>query len=524
MANYCEYKVTVKGRKNACYAFFGSMSMADDPRTISETGDENNFTLQFEGTCKWDVDSYCTPWEGEVPVQIPEGATAAYLYAVDYQYKTVRDRSRMFQVEVWCNSADIDGYNPKKGPQETFEHYINGKAIRVECPEELRINKSVNRVTPLFSKEDIEDIESNSNDSAEEFVIEDGVLKKYNGSGSDVTIPEGVKVIADDAFLWCKSLTNITIPFGVTDIGDSAFSCCENLGNVTIPDSVTRIGPRAFFNTKLKEIAIPNSVTSLGFAAFSNCKSLLDVTIPDSVTDFGGSVFSGSVFASCSSLTNVVLPKNITRIDDGMFQYCRSLRSITIPDGVISIGDSAFEGCTRLESVVIPQSVTTIMAKTFFGCTSLTEFRVLNPKCKIGAYLFGPELPSGLDERIASIHRQLTDKDTKEYLLKKRIWEKLTLDTQADIFLMHQGKSMVPDYAAIITNPDLFGQELLVQISQKPSTKECAAVATFMTMFSQTVAKETLQNLYEALKSYKNATKALASVEADAAVMARLNG
>ena len=36
--------------------------------------------------------------------------------------------------------------------------------------------------------------------NAKEFFIENGVLKKYKGSGGDVTIPDGVTSIGENAF------------------------------------------------------------------------------------------------------------------------------------------------------------------------------------------------------------------------------------------------------------------------------------------------------------------------------------
>ena len=59
-----------------------------------------------------------------------------------------------------------------------------------------------------------------------DFIIENGVLKKYVGPGGDVVVPEGVTNIGDQAFYDCSSLTSITLPDGLTSIGDCAFYDC----------------------------------------------------------------------------------------------------------------------------------------------------------------------------------------------------------------------------------------------------------------------------------------------------------
>ena len=60
---------------------------------------------------------------------------------------------------------------------------------------------------------------SNMND----FVIENGVLKKYKGPGGDAVIPDGVTSIGKSAFSACRSLTGVMIPDSVTEIGDMLF-------------------------------------------------------------------------------------------------------------------------------------------------------------------------------------------------------------------------------------------------------------------------------------------------------------
>ncbi|MBQ5545266.1 MAG: leucine-rich repeat domain-containing protein, partial [Clostridia bacterium] len=90
-----------------------------------------------------------------------------------------------------------------------------------------------------------------------DFVIEDGVLTEYNGSGGDVVIPDSVKEIGGGAFSGCKKLTSVMIPDSVEGIGWGTFSGCARLTSVTIPNSVTWIDNSVFSGcSSLKEILV----------------------------------------------------------------------------------------------------------------------------------------------------------------------------------------------------------------------------------------------------------------------------
>ena len=79
------------------------------------------------------------------------------------------------------------------------------------------------------------------------FIIKNGILKKYLGNDSHVEIPNGVTEIGKFAFYNHYNLESISIPDTVTKIGESAFDGCSNLKGIDVPDSVTEVGPRAFF-------------------------------------------------------------------------------------------------------------------------------------------------------------------------------------------------------------------------------------------------------------------------------------
>ena len=76
--------------------------------------------------------------------------------------------------------------------------------------------------------------------NASDFVIENGVLKKYVGPGGDVVIPNEVVSIGNAAFDGCKKLTSITLPDSVTSIGECAFYDCSSLTSITFQGSIAQ--------------------------------------------------------------------------------------------------------------------------------------------------------------------------------------------------------------------------------------------------------------------------------------------
>ena len=211
----------------------------------------------------------------------------------------------------------------------------------------------------------------------EAFVDEWGV--KYSKDGRKLlkapqelkgcySVKEGTRIICDDAFFKCSSLTSIVISNSVVSIGDNAFKGCNSLSNVVIPNSVTTIEAGAFWDcSSLTSIVIPNSVVSIEDYTFMDCCSLLNIVIPDSVTSIEICAFSG-----CSSLSSVVIPNSVVSIGGSAFSGCSSLTSIVIPNSVVSIGDSAFEDCRFLLIIDIPDSVTSIGNSAFSGCNNLS--------------------------------------------------------------------------------------------------------------------------------------------------------
>lgn len=206
-----------------------------------------------------------------------------------------------------------------------------------------------------------------------DFVIENGVLKKYVGLGGDVVIPDSVTEIGLGAFSFCTSLTNITIPDSVIRVGEDAFLDCSSLTSIAIPNGVIEIGRESFSGcTSLVRVTVSDSVTAIGDQAFWNCSSLTNIIIPDGVTEIGKEAFS-----LCTSLIHITLPNRLTEIKWKTFGDCKSLTTLIIPNSVTKIESDAFENCEKLESIIIPDSVIE-MKFAFIGCCSLKNIILPN--------------------------------------------------------------------------------------------------------------------------------------------------
>ena len=259
-----------------------------------------------------------------------------------------------------------------------------------------------------------------------DFIIENGVLKKYIGSNTEVTIPDGVTEIGEYAFGRNLKLVSVTIPNGVTIISSAAFRDCEKLKTVILPESLTLIDEYAFYNcdklkkinipnnvekisswafrhTGLTSVIIPNSVKKVDFAAFACCKNLRKVKIlndetcimPDAfcgcpkLADENGFVIVKNVLWDYYGTdSEVTVPSVVSIIDNDLFSSSLSwesnLTSIILPDGLEIIGWRTFSFCKKLTSVIIPSSVKEICRGAFRYCENLKSVTIMNKDVEIG--------------------------------------------------------------------------------------------------------------------------------------------
>lgn len=196
------------------------------------------------------------------------------------------------------------------------------------------------------------------------FIVENGVLTGYTGSGGDIVIPNGVIKIGDRVFAGNNEIISVKIPESVKEIGNSSFYRCVNLKSAILPSNMTEMGTEVFEDCEsLSDIVIPNGVTKIGKEDFYRCSKLVTVTLPENLTDIGDKAFD-----ECTSLKEIKFPESLTKIGAASFAQCESLTQIAVTENVTTIGASAFSGCDNITIMTIPESATVIGADAFSGC------------------------------------------------------------------------------------------------------------------------------------------------------------
>lgn len=268
--------------------------------------------------------------------------------------------------------------------------------------------------------------------------IQDGVLKGYYGTESNITLPNTVTKINDDALKGNKKIVSVTIPGSVKDIGNNAFQGCPNLEEIifTNPDTASNnliIRINAFQNCpKLTKCEIPARANQVVGNIFKDCTSLTEVkvnaanpyyftqdgvlfgpalvnyqpqyeddytlqsypagregayTIPSTVHSKKIDQIWTSGFEGASGLTGITIPASIGRLGTAAFEGT-GLTHVTIPDTVQQVDPAVFQNCTKLVSVKLPAGLAEIDQYMFANCISLQHVDMPDSITKINIYAF----------------------------------------------------------------------------------------------------------------------------------------
>ncbi|MBQ8295846.1 MAG: leucine-rich repeat protein [Clostridia bacterium] len=277
---------------------------------------------------------------------------------------------------------------------------------------------------------------------AQEFDIENGVLKKYKGNSPIVEIPACVKEIGEGAFERCGSLIKLFFPehveevYGkglqvklqvkpyVVKIGKRAFCACDGLQTVMFPHGLACIEKEAFaYCERLAWVVIPPEVATIETNAFLGCRNL-KIYAEMGQKPFGWvkKLFGGNWNPdNCPVEWNYVrrdpsydpdfevegdelkrytsfgggaikIPMGVKKIADDFGEENKytleMVESIEFPYGLREIGVRAFENCKNLKKVILPDTVWTIGENAFYDCEQLEECNMPDWLMKVGDCAF----------------------------------------------------------------------------------------------------------------------------------------
>ncbi|MBP8967839.1 MAG: leucine-rich repeat protein [Lachnospiraceae bacterium] len=358
-----------------------------------------------------------------------------------------------------------------------------------------------------------------------EFEIENGILKSFNGSDTEVTVPEGVTEIGDDAFKGMAHLLKVHLPQSVKRIGDRAFKGCRQLNEVNFPSDLKEIGEYAFHRCHcLEEIVLPDSVKSVGSYAFLYCDgvrkvvmegpelikravfshnlSLRELLINEKV-DFSN--FSDEVFEGCINLSKISLSgkeyeignliesmnshsaypdviKAIAgsvyhslQIEDGVLvSFNINLKKVVLPEGITAIGKSCFFDKKGIISIDFPKSLREIRANAFLNCISLEEVFIRNNElitdekafrgcCNLKTVHIGEDDYSLEEESSNDLVQRIRDQVLGDFYISGRILVR---------YLGDEEQVRIPKEVEVIGERCFFGNERLKAVTCTGNLRE----------------------------------------------------
>lgn len=247
-------------------------------------------------------------------------------------------------------------------------------------------------------------------------------------------VPEGVVVIAWNAFKGCTNVKTITLSSTLTEIEKTAFDDCKNLSainientsietitetvlhgwdkstSLTLNEKINTISSQAFKNfSNLKTLDLSKTqITELTTYALEGLTNLTKIILPPLVKNVSGlwalknlecveisgsSIYSSKdgvlygttynnkkiVYFPCKKKAEKIdlSSFNVECIGEKAFAYNDYLKEVVLPSKIVKIDEYAFTGCEKLEKIKL-SNVKEIGKYAFYNCAALKEVKIID--------------------------------------------------------------------------------------------------------------------------------------------------
>lgn len=228
---------------------------------------------------------------------------------------------------------------------------------------------------------------------------------------AEITIPASLVYIGANAFDKCQSLEKFTV-----SASNPEFSAFDGIlynkeqteiltvplgikGEVTFPESLAEIKEDAFFGcASLKSAVVPQSVKRIGLGVFGGCSSLESVTVPfvgeslsviPSYKTLFGYIFGTAEFEGGMAVRQSYRITNYIDRFWETYYVPTSLKNVTVNGGIVF--ECAFVECRKIESIIAGAGVEKVQDYAFYKCNALKSVDIDTDNT--GIFLF-EECPS----------------------------------------------------------------------------------------------------------------------------------
>ncbi len=190
-----------------------------------------------------------------------------------------------------------------------------------------------------------------------DFLIEGGMLIAYRGSKQSVTIPEGVRVIAAEAFRGHTEIRSVALPDSLLVIGEGAFEGCNQLRRIVFGRNVEEILDRAFagINPLLVSLSLPASVKKLGLQAFGDIRIQYEGEEPEHTYETTATRLSNEDYRRYDNTEGQTPGVTVTGLEGASAAMEEADRSYTLSVETLEKSVHMEKACMRIFQVELPK-------------------------------------------------------------------------------------------------------------------------------------------------------------------------
>ena len=177
-----------------------------------------------------------------------------------------------------------------------------------------------------------------------------------------VLLPNTIKYIKDQAFLYCTSLTDLILPSSLDSLFSGSLSISSrNIQTINIPASVRYIQPYSFmYNSRVQAYEVDRN--NIHFCSVDGALYSIDTS-------------RLIAFPLGKEIEEYTVHDSTKIIDDGAFALSK-LRQINLPQNLLYIGALSFVGCKSLRTINIPAQARLNLQSPFVSSHEITHMSV----------------------------------------------------------------------------------------------------------------------------------------------------